>query len=539
MSEDISVKEKINSQIDVDKEILSVLPKNTKKNLQAYKDKAAEIKMGYETYLEQILSEMKRRVIKIKSFVPDPKVEKLAQELQYMDKINLLDKNTTSFEKMGLDEILYILKRFYKNNLELINDAIVKCLEKFRMVGVNLNEEDFNYSVYTKEYMKVLLENVRKGDPNSARVKDKFEQIYWKCSDIIIHIELNFRSIYLKYEKTINKYYDEARKQITKELGVNEEEAIEKYNLLQTQLIEAKNKDTALIIERFLNNEKNPKDYEQSSIKKYYKRLIETDLEEFDKEEQVEINKNIARLQNSLYEFKNYIKFKFIYDEIIGIYNSKEKYKAIYNQKLKQIKKIETKLFKMNRKLERFESHKGLLQKLFNKNNNRLEKINVNANTQILELRNIYRDLEENKIKNIIATTLDDSSTIYDVLLLICPFYSFLVNSIIEEFPDITQDDIQETIVKFRRFIKYPKITIINNVKILEEKDIVMMIKDKYNLCNINITKEDLDEENLSNLITVVNTICENSYIENSKITLEDIEFLLQANKILVESGRI
>lgn len=539
MSEDISVKEKINSQIDVDKEILSVLPKNTKKNLQAYKDKADEIKRGYETYLEQILSEMKRRVIKINSIVPDPKVEKLTQELQYMDKINLLDKNTTSFEKMELDEILYVLKRFYKNNLELINDAIVKCIEKFRIVGINLTEEDFNYSVYTKEYMKVLLENIKKGDPNSAKVKDKFEQIYWKCSDIIIHIELNFRSLYLKYEKTINKYFDDAKKQITKELGLSEEEAIEKYNLLQSQLIEAKNKDTALIIEKFVNNEKNPKDYEPSSIKKHYKKLLETELEECDKEEQVEINKNISRLQNSLYEFKNYMKFKFIYDEAIEIYKSKEKYKAIYNQKLKQIKKIETKLFKMNKKLERFESHKGLLQRLFNKNNNRLEKINVNANTQTLELRNIYRDLEENKIKNIIATTLNDNSTIYDVLLLICPFYSFLVNSIIDEFPDISQDEIQEMIVKFRRFIKYPKITIINNVNILEEKDIVMMIKDKYNLCNITITKEDLNDENLSNLITTVNTICENSYIENSKISLEDIEFLLQANKILSENGKL
>jgi len=538
MNEDVSVKEKINSQIDVDKEILSVLPKNNKKNLQAYKDKADEIKKAYETFEEEILSEMKRRAIKIRSVVPDPKLDKLMQELKYMDKIDLLDKNTTSFEKMGLDETLYILRRFYKNNLELINDSIVKCLEKFRMVGVTLDADDFNYSVYTKEYMRVFLDNVRSGDPNSTRVKDKFEQIYWKCPDIIIHIELNFRSLYLKYEKTINKYYEDAKRQITKELGVDEEEAVERYNLLQTQLIEARNKDTALILEKFLNNEKNPKDYEESTIKKHYKKLLEKDLEEFDGDEQREIDKNISRLQNSLYEFKNYIKYKFVYDEAVEIYKSNEKYKNIYNQKLKQIKKIETKLFKMNKKLEKYESHKGLLQKIFSKNTNRLEKINVNANAQVLELRNIYIDLEQNKIKDIISNELDDSSTIYDVLLLICPFYSFLVNSIIGEFPDISQDEIQEMIGKFRRFIKYPKITIINNVKMLEDKDIVMMIKDKYNLCNINITKEDLDDENLSNLITIVNTLCEYNYIKNSKTTLDDIEFLLQATKILEENGK-
>ena len=539
MSEEISVKEKISAQIDVDKEILSVLPKNNKKNLQAYKDKAADIKRNYVTYLDEILAEIKRRTIKIKSFVPDTKIEKLEQEIKYMDKIELLDKNTTSFEKMGLDEILYVLKRFYKNNLELVNDAIVKCLEKFRIVGINLVANDFNYSIYTKEYMNVLLEEIKKGDSNSGRVKDTFEQIYWKCPDIIIHIELNFRSLYLKNEKAINKYYDDARKQITKELGLNEEEALEKYKSLQIQLIEAKNKDTALIIEKFLKNEKNAKDYEESLIKKHYKKLLGKELNEYTKDEIQEIDKNISRLQNSLYEFKNYIRFKFIYDRVVDIYKTKDKYKNIYNQKLKQIKKMEAKVFKTNKKIERVENHKGLLQKIFSRNTNRLEKINVDLNTQILELKNIYIDLEENKIKNTITSVLNDGSTIYDVLFLICHFYSFLVNSIIEEFPDIMQEEIYETINKYRTFIKYPKITIINNIKMLEDKDIILMIKDKYNLCNLNITKEDLEDENISNLITSVNTICENNYILNSKTTLQDIQFVLQAIKILEENNKL
>ena len=539
MSEDLKVKEKINNQIDVDKEILSVLPKNNKKNLQAYKDKAAEIKRLYTIYLDEILSEMKRRTIKIKSSERDPKIEKLSQELKYMEKIELLDRNITSFEKMKLDETLYILRRFYKNNLELINDAIVKCLEKFRIVGVNLVAEDFEYSVYTKEYMTTLLEEIKKGDCNSSKVKDIFEQIYWKCPDIIIHIELNFRSLYLKNEKAINKYYEDARKQITKELGLNETEALEKYAGLQNQLIETKNKDTALIIEKFLSGEKNTKDYEYSNIKKSYKKLLGKDLEELDKDQIEEVNKNISRLQNSLYEYKNYLKFKFIFDDLNEIYKSKEKYKTIYIQKLKQIKKIETKVFKNNKKLQRIENHIGLLQKIFGKNTNRLENINVNSNAQILELRNIYRDLEENKINNIISTVLDDGSTIYDALLLICQFYSFLVNSIIEQFPDILQDDIQEMIERFKRFIKYPRITIINNVKMLEDKDIILMIKDKYNLCNINITKEDLEEDNVSNLLTTVNNICDYNYIINSRTSLEDIQFLLQANKILEENKRL
>ena len=538
MSENISVKEKINAQIDVDKEILSVLPKNNKKNLQAYKDKAAEIGNEYSNYLSEIISEMKRRVIKIKSFVPDPKIEKITQEIQEMEnKIVILNPNTTSFEKMQLDETLYTLKRFYRNNLELINESIIRAIESFKTVGIHLSANDFNYSVFTKEYMQVLLETIKKGESNSTKVKDTFEQIYWKCSDIIIHIELNFRSIYLKYEKSIDKYFEEEKKAIIKEMGLKPDEIIEKYNNLYTQLIEAKNKDTALIVEKFLNNEIVPKDFEPTNIKKNYKRLLGKDLEEFDFDKTQEINKNILRLQNSLYEFKNYIKFKYIYDEVLEIYKSKEKYKTICNQKLKQIKKLETKLFKTNKRLNRVENHKGILKKIFNKNNNRLEKININVNTQILELRQIYREYEDNKIKNIIVSSFNDSSTIYQVLLLICNFYSFLVNTIIKEFPDIKQEDIFDTIEQFRRFIKYPKFTIINNVKISEDKDIVLMIKDKYYLCDINITKEDLNEDNIFNFITIVNNICQSNYIKNSKTTLEDIQFLLQVNKLLDDNN--
>ena len=538
MSENIGIKEKINAQIDVDKEILSVLPKNNKKNLQAYKDKAAEIGSEYSNYLSEIINEMKRRVVKIKSFTPDPKSEEITKEVQELsNKIIILNPNTTSFEKMQLDEILYILKNFYKNNLELVNNAIVQAIDKFRTVGVYLTADDFNYSAFAKEYMQVFLEEMKKGDPNSPRVKETFEQIYWKCSDIIIHIELNIRSIYFRYEKSINKYFESETKSIVKNIGLKPEEIIGKYNNLQTQLIDINNKDTGLIIEKFLNNEIVPKDFEESSIKKNYKKIIGKDLEEFDYEKIQEINKNIIRLNESLYEFKNYLKYKYIFDDVLEIYNSKEKFKTICDQKLKQIKKLEAKLFKINKRLNRVENHKGLFKKIFSKNNNRLEKININVNTQILELKQIYMDYEENKVKNIIATTFNDSSTIYDVLLLISNFYVFLVKSIIKEYPEIKPEEIQDVIEQFRIFIKYPKVTIINNVKISEDKDITLMIKDKYNLCDIILTKQDLDEDNLPNLITVVNNICQSNYIKNSKTTLEDIQFLLQVNKILDDNN--
>lgn len=536
MSEEMGMIEKLNSQIEMDKEILSVMPRNNKKNLQAYKDKAREIKQMYMVFLDDILLEMKRRVLRIKSIEVDPKITNLTNEIENMDKIDLLNENTTSFEKMQLDKSLFVLKQFYKNNLELVNESIVECLKKFKKVGISLTAKDFNYSVYTKEYMKILLEDLKKGDINSTRVKDTFEHLYWKCSDIIIHIELNFRSLYLKNEKLINKYFENEKKKIEKEFDLEDKEIIEKYNYLQSQLMEEKSKDTALILEKFLKNECNPKDFEDANIKKCYKKLLGTDIDDMDAEQLQETNKNFFRLQNSLYEYKSYTKFKFIFDKVLEIYKNPEKYKAIYQQKRKQIQKMEAKLLKANKRMEKYENHKDILFKLFNKGTNRLEKINQDTNAQILELRNIYRDLEENKIKSIMTRVLNDSSTIYDVLLLSSQFYSFLVNAIIEEYPDILPNEIKELIASFKQFIRFPKITITNNVKMMEDKDIILMIKDKYNLCNINITKGDLAEENIQNLMTTVNIICQNNYLINSKLKLEDIQFVLQADRILEEN---
>ena len=528
-----NVIEKLNNQINIDKEILSVLPINNKKNLKAYKDKAEEIKREYVQYLGDLTAEIKRRTLKISAIKENPQIEELSAELEDMDKIKWLDTKKTPFEKMELDENLYVLKRFYKNNLELVNNSILNCIEKFRKTGLKLSLDDFNYSIYTKEYMKVFFEEMRKGDINSIDVKNTFEQIYWKCPDIILHIELNFRSLYLKYEKQITNYFEKSGKRLLKRNDLNYSEILEKYRTIKSKLKNLKDKDTYLILQKFLNGEDNIKEYEETNIQKNYKKLISILPEDLDKEQLKEFDDNIEKLSNSLYEYKNYLKYKFIYDEVISIYNDKQKYNKIYNDELKQIKKAQVKLFKANRKIEKYEKHKGIISKLLNKNQNKLEKINVDVNEQVLKLKELYRNLENNKVKNIICTELRDTSTIYDAIALASAFYNFLVDTLIKQYEDISQEDIITTIDEFRNFIQYPNISTINNMKITDNRDIVLVIKDKYNLCNINIEKGDFSEDNIHGIIATTNCLCNYKYIVNSKIDVEDIKFMLEANKIL------
>ena len=157
----------------------------------------------------------------------------------------------------------------------------------------------------------------------------------------------------------------------------------------------------------------------------------------------------------------------------------------------------------------------------------------IDINNQILAIKELYRKIDDDKVNDKIATMLTDNSTIYDALFFAGSFYTFLVEAIIKEFPDILEKDINENVQQIRKFITSPYITIINNVTLKEDKDMALMIKDKYNLFNINISKSDLDESSIGLLSNTVESIVNAYNLENSGLNLEDVKYILKANKIL------
>ena len=61
----------------------------------------------------------------------------------------------------------------------------------------------------------------------------------------------------------------------------------------------------------------------------------------------------------------------------------------------------------------------------------------------------------------------------------------------------------------------------------------MFIIKDKYNLLNINLTKEDLEGDNLESLIDSLNTLEEFYYINKNGINIDDISDLIGFKKLL------
>ena len=59
---------------------------------------------------------------------------------------------------------------------------------------------------------------------------------------------------------------------------------------------------------------------------------------------QEEVERSIFEFLNSLYEYKNYMNFKFIIDDVKKYYQEKEKYKKSYDDTKKKIVDAEKKL---------------------------------------------------------------------------------------------------------------------------------------------------------------------------------------------------
>lgn len=181
--------EEIMDKIEANKEVLSTMPKNNLKNINIYQEKLEELENEYEKYKKDVSTRLQRRYQNATRKAPNKEIENLETRLKTISYIlELLDEEKTSYEKMGLDRAIFTISRYYKENLENINEQIQSCIDKFSKVGIQVSLDDFDYSLYVKDYMKTFFQELEKGNVNSERLKEKFEEIYWKCPDIIVHI---------------------------------------------------------------------------------------------------------------------------------------------------------------------------------------------------------------------------------------------------------------------------------------------------------------------------------------------------------------
>lgn len=520
MPDSSNIKE-ILEKIEVEKEVLSTMPRNNAKNIDKYLEKVLQLKKEYEGHQEEIVKVFSKRYEKLTNIQSTNELENFDIRLNTIENtLYLLSDTKTSYEKMELDKIIYKIGRYYKENLENINQQIDEVITKFDNIGIKLDLEEFDYSIYVGQYMKVFFEEKRKGNINSGELKTTFEEVYWKCPDLIIHIELNLRNIYFKKKKQIDKYFEKEKSELLKKWQKTPEQIMNSYLEIKMQKEEKLAQDKKLLLDKFLDGKLNIRDYVQEKVQANYSKILTPAKLEADQDE---IEKGIFEFLNSLYEYKNYLYFKFIIDDVKKHYEQKDNYKKIYEDTKRKIDTDEKKLKKLNKKASK--------QSLFGKKKE--IKQTAEQNQMILEIKKLYKELDLNKFYNKIYSNLEEDSNMYEVLNLANSYYNYLTSCMIENNKTITQEKINEQINSLDNFLKNPYNNIINNLTITEDKDVAMIIKDRYKLLSFNIEKEDFSAKSVDNMIATLENIAISIRLKKSGLTVEEIEEILELKEVL------
>ena len=253
-------REEIANLIEANKEVLSTLPKINEKNVQEYKNKIDEIYKEYDKYREEIYKILSGRYEDFIDIEENKEEEDIKRRIKTIeDVLYLLSDEKNSYEKMELDKNIYKLSRYYKENLDNVNTQIQECIKDFSVIGINLQIEDFDYSIYVSEYMETFLKEYYEGDINSTELKSKFEEIYWKCPDIIMHIELNLRNIYIKNQSIIDKFFEKEKQELLKQWQKTPEEIKSKYLELKEQADRLQETNKKYVLEQLLDGKINAK----------------------------------------------------------------------------------------------------------------------------------------------------------------------------------------------------------------------------------------------------------------------------------------
>lgn len=498
------MKDKIQKDIDKIKENISVLPKNNKTNKQKYLDYIDLQIKEYTKKLEDVKKEISSRYDKyLDDFNNDediPKVEDID-----INTIRGLDNRTSSFEKMNLAYYFYELSHFYEHNISKINEIILKILGIFKSVNIELTKKDFNYSDCVYEYIETLLES-------NEHIYEILDKLYWENPNIIIQIELNFRYLYFKYEKEIDKFYN---------IKFNHQtlNSYLKDNFVKTvQANNKKHRNKKYIYSLFVNSKVSIVDFNAKNLDSLIEELL---LDKKSENNYV----NLQKLEQSLLEYDKYTDFEYVIKDMQELYSKKNEYKDIYQNKLKEIKKSEGKLFKLNKSINK--------SGLFKKSNNQLGRIKLDRNNLIDEIHNGYKELDSLRIKDLIYKYVNDDTSFLDVIRIASYDFNYFISLLKENIDKLDLNIIDQNIRKIYHFAFGINHNIFSNIAIVENKNISQIIADRYRLINISINEENINKGNTEKLLIKVRNLLLYFDMQKIDINMDNLQFVLDVHKKL------
>lgn len=535
--------ENIEKQISTDKDVIAVLPRNGIKAIKTLLETIKEMTEKYEYLNDKLMKDIEERYNKLIDVEKNSQISEIEAEIEkYVNSINTIN-NCSPFAKMGLDKIMYNVNGYYKSDLQRLNSELVETVKKFETVGIKLTAEDFNISEYAKEYMEVLLEEAYNGDINSERVKATFEKVYLKCSEMVSHLYANIRYIYDKHEEHIKKFYDMKTEEITKDLKATQEEIEESKNNLIKKKHLLEEVDSKVIIQNFFSGLWNINDYKTDNYQKIYLELISKDITKISEQEKKEMDENVEKLNDNLNEYSRFCAYKFLNDEVLKIREEelkkqeadkekkeKKAKKTQYDLLKESIKKLTVEIFKLNEKIDKPE--KGFFKKV-SANEKKESEMILQRNNLILDLKKTYMDLDGEIMKKNIMEKINEISSVLDVLTLASNDYGFMARAIIKKNDEITDKELGEMIKEIRDYITFTNFGVINYVQISEKKELAIIIKDKYKLFGIQVSKDNFQEDSIEDFMKKVAIITDYNNILKSEFSIENLQYIMTVKGML------
>ena len=495
--------EKLNDDIVKINSNLDILPKKTKKNIEKYNQYLETSIEKYTYLLSKVKEEMEFRRDEVKNKYGNMSYEEMDTSIDY-DSIKFSDFRARSSEKLNLENLFYRLEHS-SNNLDEVNSILSTIISNFRDAGVSINEQDFTLTKFVNEYIKALL-------GSRDDIQDVFNDIYWKDSDILKHIELNIRYLYYKNEKVINEYFKNKFESFEFSRFIHEHKN-------KIMAVEAeKHESEKYLYDLFINKELDVNEFLNDTRKE---ELMSSLLVNRENPRNYE---NMTKLRKSLYEYKEYKTFEFIIKDMKSLYEHKTEYKDLFANKLKEISKKEKTILGYNKKI----NSTGL----FKPNAQKIILLETEKYKLLDEIVKDYEELDSLKIKDTVFNYVTEETNYYDLFKLTTYNFNYFVELLKKQNSDITTEEILAKLDELQKYIYDNYVDIIDNIRIIENKELDKVVCDKYKLNDLIVNHDNLTLDQIDKYIVSVDKAILFYDIDRLNINLEGIKFILDTDDI-------
>lgn len=526
----------IKKDIELKKEELSLMPLKSKKNQKDYNEKIKQNSDIYTQYKNNLVEYFKQKLkkITIKNTRDNETIEKIKNEIEILKyDMKYFNIENTYYEKLDLEDNIYILEHFDEFTYKDLVKNIEALLYKFDEVGVRITKDDFFYNVYVCKYMEAFLK-VRNDDKKYESLLGLFEEYYWIDSNLIYNIALNFRELINKYHRFFMKKVDVTRLEIVNRYDVSSfKDCEEELDRRFVKLHELTEENIYDVIEKSKQGEIDIKNYlNGSKIKdEIITELVLNPINLEDEKDCKKFYNNIHKLKDDLVQYINYNEFLPLInvlkqDYIDYIKEPKEPYNPKTLEELEKKKIVKEKL------LKRYKNELLTSNVLFKKKNNVIEKDIIENTLQLnKELKDLYYQIQIEKLKSNFLVKVKDSITMYDVLFYCYSQEHYKRSCLKRAYPDMTHYELLKKIKNFDYFAIDPTLALVDNIPFLREYDLEKVIINKHKLNNINLEDDALKDA--EGILNKVDFLLREKLIQDSEIKAEDIDFITKLSNIL------